>query len=161
MKERNLGGAVNASVAAIIAALGVSAVARAEEPAPAKPAATQTITVDVGTFRNRQGALGCRLYRGPAGFPEGSAGTVEKRVTITANVTRCTFENVAPGTYAIAVMHDENGNQRLDKNFVGIPTEGYSVSNNHTHAMSSPTWDESRFTVEAGKNLGLGIALRY
>ncbi|HXX68370.1 MAG TPA: DUF2141 domain-containing protein [Polyangiaceae bacterium] len=94
-------------------------------------------------------------------FPEASAGTVEKRVPITAGTTQCSFENVSAGTYAISVMHDENDNQKLDKNFFGVPTEGYGVSNNHTHAMSSPTWEESKFTVEGGKNLGLGIGLRY
>jgi len=82
-------------------------------------------------------------------------------VPITAGTTQCSFENVSAGTYAISVMHDENDNQKLDKNFFGVPTEGYGVSNNHTHAMSSPTWEESKFTVEGGKNLGLGIGLRY
>jgi uncharacterized protein (DUF2141 family) len=58
-------------------------------------------------------------------------------------------------------MHDENGNRKLDKNFFGVPTEGYGVSNNHTYAMSNPTWDESKFVVESGKRVGLGVALRY
>ena len=74
---------------------------------------------------------------------------------------QCSFENVAPGTYAISVMHDENGNGKLDKSFIGIPTEGYGVSNNHTHAMSAPTWDESKFTVARGARLDMAISLKY
>jgi len=127
--------------------------------APADP--TTTIAVNVGTFRNRTGFLGCRLFRSPDGFPESSANTIEKRVAITGGVTSCSFDDVAPGTYAISVMHDENGNRKLDKNFFGVPTEGYGVSNNHTYAMSNPTWDESKFVVEPGKRVALAIALRY
>jgi uncharacterized protein (DUF2141 family) len=132
--------------------------AAADEPAPPT---TSTISVNVGTFRNQKGVLGCRLFRTAAGFPETSAGTVERRAEITGGTARCEFTNVPPGTYAVSAMHDENDNRNLDKNFLGIPTEGYGVSNNHTHAMSAPTWDESKFVVERGKNVGLGIGLRY
>jgi len=125
------------------------------------PPKRSTITVNVGTFRNQKGALGCRLYRSSAGFPEGSAGTVERRVVIKSGIARCTFENVPASVYAVSVMHDENDNQKLDKNFLGVPVEGYGVSNNHTHAMSSPTWDESKFVVVAGQDVALSVALRY
>jgi uncharacterized protein (DUF2141 family) len=134
----------------------------ASAAAPADPtAASSRIVVNVGTFRNQRGALGCRLFRSPAGFPDASSGTIETRVPIQGSVTPCTFENVAPGTYAIAVVHDENGNQRLDKNLFGVPTEGYGVSNNHTYALHAPKWDESTFVVESGKSVGLAIGLRY
>lgn len=123
--------------------------------------ATSSVAVNVGTFRNQKGILGCRLYDSGANFPEGSKGAVEKRVTITSATVRCDFENVPAGTYAVSVMHDENDNRKLDKNFLGIPSEGYGVSNNHTHALSAPTWAESKFVVERGKNVGLSIGLRY
>lgn len=144
------------TLAAILVAVG----AAADEPAP-PPRVTSTIAVNVGTFRNQEGALGCRLFSSGAGFPETSKGTVERRVAITGNEARCDFENVPPGTYAVSVMHDENDNQKLDKNFLGIPTEGYGVSNNKTHAMSTPTWEECRFVVERGKDVGLAVGLRY
>ena len=120
-----------------------------------------TVAINVGTFRNHEGALGCRLYRSGEEFPLGSKGAVEQRLSITGDVTACTFSGVSPGTYAVSVMHDENGSGKLDPNFLGIPSEGYGVSNNHTHAMSEPTWDESTFTVEAGRDVRLGVGLRY
>jgi uncharacterized protein (DUF2141 family) len=124
-------------------------------------AADSTVMVHVGSLRNTKGVLGCRLFRSAQGFPETSEGTVEVRVPISGAVTQCEFPNVAPGTYAVSVMHDENGNQKLDKNLFGVPTEGYGVSNNHTYAMSSPKWGESTFVVEQGKNQVLQIQLRY
>ncbi len=149
----------NAITLAVCAgALALGAPARADEP---KPPTVATLTVNVKSFRNRSGALGCRLYRSSTGFPESSAGTVERRVSISGETTTCTFEGVGAGTYAVSVMHDENGNQKLDKNMFGVPTEGYGVSNNHTHALSNPTWEESKFNVESGKNLTLWVNLRY
>ncbi len=113
-------------------------------------------------FRTRKGSLGCRLYRSADGFPETPRGVVEQRRSLSVpSVNGCVFENVAPGTYAIAIMHDENDNKKLDKNFLGVPTEGYGVSNDHTHAMSAPTWDESKFVVERGKNLTMSVPLHY
>jgi uncharacterized protein (DUF2141 family) len=58
------------------------------------------------------------------------------------------FGDLAPGRYAVRVMHDENGNRKLDTNFVGIPTEGYGFSNN-PRAMRPATFEEARFDVPA------------
>jgi uncharacterized protein (DUF2141 family) len=83
------------------------------------------------------------------------------RAPIDGTQAACVFEGLAPGAYAVAVVHDENGNGRLDKNFVGIPSEGYGVSNNRTYAMASPKWDESRFTLAAREAAVLRVSLRY
>jgi uncharacterized protein (DUF2141 family) len=144
-----------AALAGAALALGADLPARADGAA-----ATSTIDINVGTFRNTKGWFGCRLFASPAGFPKEPTPR-EQRIAISGGTVRCTFTGVAPGTYAVSVMHDENGNGKLDTNLFGVPTEGYGVSNNHTHALSAPTWDESKFQVTAGQDVRLGIALRY
>jgi uncharacterized protein (DUF2141 family) len=52
------------------------------------------------------------------------------------------------GKYAIAVYHDENKNQKLDKNFVGIPKEGYGFSNNAVGKLGPPKFSESSFSLD-------------
>lgn len=138
----------------------------AAEPAPASaeeasPAATGTVSAVVGPLRNAKGSVGCRLFKSSAGFPEAASGTIDRRVAAGSGTVRCVFGDLPPGTYAVSVIHDENDNRRLDKNFLGIPTEGYGVSNNHTYAMSAPRWEESKFVVERGKDVSLAIGLRY
>jgi len=86
---------------------------------------------------------------------------VTLRVPITGPNTNCSFLNVEPGTYAIAVVHDENGNGKLDKNFVGVPSEGYGVSNNKTYALTAPKWNESIFTLGVNERKTLQVNLRY
>lgn len=123
--------------------------------------AGSTVTANVGPLRTTKGSVACRLYKSGGGFPQNSRGTVTRRVKVTGNVTRCTFDKLPPGTYAIMVHHDENDNKKFDKNFLGIPLEGYGASNNHTPALSAPTWEASKFVIERGKTRELTIALRY
>ena len=76
-------------------------------------------------------------------------------------ITICIFDNVPPGTYAIAVVHDTNGNGRADTNFLGMPTEGVGVSNNVMPRLSVPSFDANKFSVAAGHITKLAITLRY
>ena len=48
--------------------------------------------------------------------------------------------------YAVFVIDDENGNGKLDTNFIGIPTEGFGFSNN-LHLTRKPTFEEAGFKV--------------
>jgi len=48
----------------------------------------------------------------------------------TALKSAVVLTNLDPGKYAIILFHDENGNGKLDKNALGVPTEPYGFSNN-------------------------------
>ena len=130
---------------------------------PARADAPSTIVLEVSTFRNRSGLLGCQLYDTQNGVPDKwpSAANMQQRVAVTGATTSCTFANMPPGTYAAAVIHDENSNNKLDKNFLGVPTEGYGISQNHPHALRRPTWDESKFLVAPQSIVTTRISLRY
>lgn len=58
-----------------------------------------------------------------------------------------TFSGVAPGTYAIVVIHDENGNGEMDTNFLGIPREPGGFSNNAPARMGPARFSEAAFEV--------------
>lgn len=53
------------------------------------------------------------------------------------------------GAYALAVFHDCNGNDELDKNFFGAPVEPYGFSNNIRHTFGPPCMKEATFRFEA------------
>jgi uncharacterized protein (DUF2141 family) len=129
-------------------------------PAQARDESASALRLEVSSFRNTKGALSCRLFTDAAGFPDGE-GARTVRAAIAGTQATCVFDDLPAGTYAVAVVHDENGNGRLDKGFLGIPSEGYGVSNNRTYATSSPKWDESRFTVAAREPVTLRVSLRY
>lgn len=144
--------------AALILALGLTGPAPALAQARADGATL--LRLDVSSFRNANGTLNCRLFTDATSFPDGE-GERTVRTVIAGTQSTCVFDDLPPGTYAVAVVHDENGNGRLDKNFLGIPTEGYGVSNNRTYAVSSPKWEESRFAITAREPVVLRVNLRY
>ena len=59
------------------------------------------------------------------------------------------FKDIPPGNYAISVMHDENNNDELDSNFLGLPKEGFGFSNNAMGTFGPPKFKEAAFEVPA------------
>jgi uncharacterized protein (DUF2141 family) len=68
--------------------------------------------------------------------------------------------NLDPGPYAIILFHDENGNGKLDKNALGVPTEPYGFSNNVRGFLGPPSFEEAVMKVNADDK-AVRIALIY
>lgn len=47
------------------------------------------------------------------------------------------------GDYALSVFQDENGNGKLDKNVVGMPTEPYGFSNDAAGSYGPPSFQDA------------------
>jgi len=77
--------------------------------------------------------------------------STRKRLTLTRKlrVRKLCSRTLPPGVYAVSVFHDENMNQKLDKNFVGVPKEGYGDSNNPKKKMGPPSFEETKFQLSA------------
>ena len=48
------------------------------------------------------------------------------------------MQDLPPGEYGVVTIHDENKNQKLDRNFVGVPKEGFGFANNPRVRLSAP-----------------------
>lgn len=106
--------------------------------------------VDVDGITHAGGIVSAMLVNSQAAW-DGKAQPIDARraeVTTTAPV-QLVFKGLAPGTYAMRLMHDENGNGKLDANLVGMPTEGYGFSNNPRVMMRAATFQEASFQVPA------------
>ena len=57
--------------------------------------------------------------------------------------------NVPEGTWAVMAYHDENGNEKMDRNAMGIPTEGYGFSNGAVAKFGPPQFKQASFAVGA------------
>lgn len=92
------------------------------------------ITVDGIRSAHGTGLIG--LYDSPASFGKAVEASAKEgfligpdrfaAVALRANAalkSAVVFSNVQPGRYAAIAFHDENGNGKLDKNFLGVPTE--------------------------------------
>jgi uncharacterized protein (DUF2141 family) len=122
-----------------------------------------TLTVRVAGARNTKGKIGVTLFQSAGGFPDDTSKAIRQQSaeidpkTMSAEVT---FKDVPQGTFAVSVLHDENGNGKMDKNFVGIPKEGYGASNNPKKKRRAPTFDEAKFSLNSAEQT-IEIALIY
>jgi uncharacterized protein (DUF2141 family) len=55
------------------------------------------------------------------------------------------IDSLEYGEYAVRVFHDENKNEVIDTNILGIPTEDYGYSNNASSWFGPPSWDKAKF----------------
>lgn len=143
------------ALCAALVLAGLPAVAAAQAPCPG-------IHVKVLNIRNSTGTVACALFESAVGFPAEFMRHATNIMVIKVRraQARCDFEDIPPGTYALAVVHDENMNGELDTNFLGIPTEGYGFSNDVTAVLGPPTYAAARFSYD-GKTLDLTIDLNY
>lgn len=126
------------------------------------PPATAELTVEVGKLRNLRGVLGCQIFARAEGFPDQQKKAQARQEHVPqGNFVTCTFKDLAPGSYAVAVIHDEDRNGILETNFLGMPQEGYGASNNKLPGMSAPTFEDSRLTITPGEKKTIKIELRY
>jgi uncharacterized protein (DUF2141 family) len=61
------------------------------------------------------------------------------------------LENMPYGRYSVKAFHDENGNSRLDKDFLGMPTERYGFSNNARGRFGPPPFESAAFTLNSAQ----------
>jgi uncharacterized protein (DUF2141 family) len=59
--------------------------------------------------------------------------------------------HLRPGDYSLLVIHDENGNGKLDT-MMGIPREGFGFSRNPPLRMGPPHYRDVHFAVPAGQS---------
>lgn len=68
---------------------------------------------------------------------------------------KCTIvlTDLKPGEYAFKYFHDENNNNKLDQNWIGIPTEGFGFSNNPKVLFGPPSFDKTLFNFKKTQTL--------
>ena len=144
--------ALSLAVAAGLAPAGASPVAGpVAGPRPDAEAGGQDLRVSVTGLRSGKGQVLACLVSEPAAFPDcrGHAAARHLAVPAVAGTVVLDFGAVPPGTYAISLFHDENGNGRLDKAMM-IPREGYGFSRNAPVRFGPPRFAAAAFAVGNG-----------
>jgi len=110
--------------------------------------------VTVEELKDDTGKVQVALYASEDGFPTRPEKALRQAsVPISGGRARVVFEGLAPGGYAVAAYHDENGNGKLDTGFLGIPSEGLASSNDAKGFMGPPSFEKARVEVPPGEKL--------
>lgn len=128
-------------------------------PAPA----VSNLTIKIKGIRNAKGRINIALFRDGKGFPTDIPSAVAaQRVEIDPQTLSATavFKDLPQGTYAAAVLHDENLTGKMDFDAQGIPQEGYGISNNPDTTQGPPTPEEAKFAVNQAES-AIEIKMTY
>ena len=137
-----------------------SALAAGPDDCSGKPSATK-LTVQVTGVRAAKGLVAITLYPNDSSrflAPHGKLARV--RAVAEAPMTSACFWLPAPGVYAVAVYHDENGNNAFDRSALGLPAEGFGFTNNPRTPTGLPPLSAVRFNA-VGAQTTVRITLRY
>ncbi len=117
------------------------------------------LEVDVGSLRSSRGQLRFCLTADAGNFPTCADNARAIARSVAAGQGKVRFDALPRGNWAVAVIHDANGNGRLDT-FAGIPREGFGFSNNPPIRFGAPSFAESRFRLD-GAATAQQVRMRY
>ena len=63
------------------------------------------------------------------------------------------FDSISPGKYAIQFFHDENENQKMDFNLIGIPKEKFGSSNNVKPLLGPPKFEKMLINLNENEKI--------
>lgn len=128
------------------------------------PVSTRVV-VTVEGLRSQSGMVRACLTADPATFPDCQRDPAAHRLTVSAALVRganggtIAFDHVLPGRYAIALLHDENGNGRVDKMLM-MPKEGFGFSRNAPVRFGPPSFKSAAFDLDSS-GMNTAIRMRY
>jgi uncharacterized protein (DUF2141 family) len=104
------------------------------------------LTISISDVEKGKGHLMIALYKSEEDYKSGKA-SFHTKVEALNGKEIAVFENLADGEYAIKIYQDENDNNKMDFNMMGIPKEGYGFSNN-VGMFGAPKYEEAKFLVK-------------
>jgi uncharacterized protein (DUF2141 family) len=111
------------------------------------------LTVSVSGLKNDTGVLKVGLYNSEGTFLKIPYKSIPSQIK--GNVATVVFEGIPKGEYAISSYQDENSNGKLDRNEMGIPSEGVSCSNNAKGFMGPPRYQDAKFNIDKDLKIDL------
>lgn len=94
------------------------------------------------------GTVYAALYDSADGWMQ--AGRAVKLAVIPAGESpRVVFKDLPPGRYAVSLFDDVNGNGKLDRNPIGLPSERWAVSRDAKGRMGPPSFDDAAVELQA------------
>ena len=116
-------------------------------PAP-RAVETEAVTVTVSSLVSTTSTVKLYFYNTRAGFLKHGQWAFVKAVKPLGKNEFSLPIDLPKGEWAVAITQDLNNNDKVDKNFIGIPTEPYAFSNNVHPTVAAPDFNECKFMVD-------------
>jgi uncharacterized protein (DUF2141 family) len=116
--------------------------------AAASPVGAAELTIAVDGVASAEGQVMVALYNGADTFLGKPLRALS--VPAVAGAMQVRIADLPAGDYAFAIYHDANGNGKMDRNPLGMPSEDYAFSNNAAGKRGAPAFEQARFSLPVG-----------
>ncbi len=113
-------------------------------------ASAAVLDISVKGLQHARGSIMIAVYTTPETYMKTPAAKISASIDPTTLAAHATIDGVPDGTVAVTVYHDENANQNLDTNLVGIPREPVGFSNGARPRFGPPGFDKAAVTAGDG-----------
>jgi uncharacterized protein (DUF2141 family) len=109
------------------------------------PKKSGTLVVRFNGINSNNGNLIVALCNSDENYKNHKYPFIGKTIPINKNTATLEIDDLPFGDYAIKAFHDEDANNDLNTNILGIPTEDYGFSNNARGIFGPPGWEDAKF----------------
>lgn len=103
------------------------------------------LTVIVSGLKNNKGDVKIGLFNSKESYNGKKQKFKGAIIKIEKKKVKWEIKNIPFGEYAIKAFHDEDGDNKVDTNFIGMPTESYGFSNNAKGFFGPPSFEKAKF----------------
>ena len=119
---------------------------------PAVSDSTGNLIVNISGFPSSDGFAMVALHSSEESYKGGETSAIAKTKTrVVDQKVQVVFTNLPYGGYGVSLYHDENANEKMDKNAMGIPKEAYGFSNNAKGFFGKPSDKDVVFQLNSAE----------
>lgn len=115
------------------------------------------LTLEVADIRDLKGELQVGLFNVEENFLEIGGEFQVANIAVDSTITLVIFVDVPQGKYAISLYHDIDSSGEINKNFIGVPTEPYGISNNAWRMLAAPRWKDASFFIYSDTTIVINL----
>lgn len=116
-----------------------------------------TISVHVHNVQSDKGDVNVAVYNSDATFLSFDEVYTTGTEVAHQGIVKLQIEDLPSGEYALAVFHDENGNGKLDTNWLGIPKEKVAFSKGKMKTFGPPKYRECSFWITSDYEIDISL----
>jgi len=111
------------------------------------------LVVNFVGLQSNKGKVKVALCNSSTNYDDHKSPYIGRDIKIENNKAVIEFDQLPYGEYAIKAFHDEDENDDLNTNFLGIPTEDYGFSNNARGMFGPPSWEKAKLKLNSAKKV--------
>lgn len=119
-----------------------------------------SLDLSITGLRSLKGNVLVCLTANAKAFPDCAKDPQARKAAVrAAKAANVRFADLAPGIYAVAIVHDENGNGKMDIAIM-MPREGFGFSRNAMGSFGPPKFAAAQFGIAPGEN-AQAVKIKY